>query len=241
MNAPSNPAAGSETVIEFRNAAYRFAKRPGIAQERELHRAERRNAGPARPQRCGKNHRAETHQSSDRSERWRSLRRRPPNCRVGSHCVAPSYRLRDSGNGSVSALHGRAEYFTCSETRKLASRAHSIADKGIARPRGPRPCTFPSALSARTFRRPATARRRGASARGRSTDSADGRTLRGARSAHAHGDSRRISGPAAAPRQNHRDRYPRYERGSAAWHADRPRRGGRTQRPVFTERFSALQ
>ncbi len=93
-------------ALEFREVSYRIGGNLILDNLNFAHRT-RPYAGPARPQRLGKNHGAEDAERSSVSLRRQGAGRRSRHHRLGSHPTSPQHRLRDSGSRALSAFHHR--------------------------------------------------------------------------------------------------------------------------------------
>src|ERR1700730_4093615 len=135
---------------------------------------------------------------------------------MASHRPPPPHWLRHSGRRFISAFHGSRKRRPGSWPRKMGTRTHCRALRGIAHSRRSRTARIFRAPSRATFRRPAPARGCCARTRRRPFDTFDGRALWRARSCHARGIAARIFRAVAPSRQNHCLRHPRFEGSSVA-------------------------
>ena len=195
------------------------------------------------PQRRGKNHRAETDQPPARAERRRSARRRARST-LDWDAIALRRHI-----GYVIQETGLFPHYTVEENIALVPRLEGM----VGRPASARAsqellalvgldaAQFLRALSARAFRRAAPARGRGARARRRSADSADGRAVRRARSAHARRDApRNFTSCSGDCGKRSCIVHARHQRSAAARHANRADGSGRTARHLFAEGIPAI-
>src|SRR6059058_832269 len=152
---------------------------------RLLYRGRRGDGGAAGPQRLRQDHHPEAHQSVARADRRRGTHRRRARPRRAADPVATPHRVRHSGGGAVSALHGGAQRGARAAAGRVGDAAHRGAVAGAPGGRGSRSGYLRRPPSAPALGRPTPARGCGTGPRRGPAAAAPGRAVRRPRPDHA--------------------------------------------------------